>query len=153
MAARYQITRYHLTLSSFAGVVPLASHWWCRLRWVNDAGENQEADAEHGRGDERTGRFDTQAAARTAGLRLARKLADGGYYIVTEGSWAVIDPQPTLSAPGNLKERLNALHRRFEKLDGWEAPKEKWPAVQIVCDNWTALIGEQSKRPKVVRRG
>jgi hypothetical protein len=138
---KYNLRRYHLSLSSFAGIVFNASHWWCRIRWTDDEGHDQEADAERGRGGERTGRFDTKVAARAAGLRLIRKIADG-YYVVTEGSSGVIDPQEVLSAPGNLKSRLNALWRKFEKLDGWEAPKEAWPEVQAICDNWSKLIGE-----------
>ena len=140
-AHAYNLRRYHLTLSSFAGVVFSASHWWCRIRWTDDDGKGQEMDAERGRGDERTGRFDTQAAARSAGLRLVRKIAEG-YYVVTEGSAAVIDPQPVLSAPGNLKQRLNTLYRKFDKLDGWESPKSVWPSVQAVCNSWSSLIGE-----------
>ncbi len=141
------LRRYHLTLSSFAGIVFGASHWWCRIRWTDESGEDQEADAEHGRGDERTNRFDTKVAARSAGLRLVRKLAAGTYYVVTEGSNAIIDPLPTLSAPGNLKQRLNTLFRKFEKLNGWEAPRSTWPDVQAVCDSWSSLIGE-SYRPR-----
>lgn len=140
------LRRYHLSLSSFAGIVPLASHWWCRLRWTDEDGEDQEADAEHGRGDERSGRFETEAAARAAGLRLARRLADGSHYVVTEGSNAVIDPQPTLSAPGNLKQRLNTLWRRFEELNGWDGPRAGWPAVQAVADSWSSLIGEGGRK-------
>lgn len=141
MTRAYNLRRYHLSLSSFAGIVFSASHWWCRVRWTDDSGRDHEADAECGRGDQRTGRFATKAAARSAGLRLIRRIADG-YYVVTEGSDAVIDPQPVLSAPGNLKQRLNTLCRKFEKLDGWEAPKSTWPAVQAVCDTWSKLIGE-----------
>lgn len=132
--------RYRLTLSSFAGIVFDASHWWCRIRWTDDAGDH-EVDAEHGRGDEVTNRFMTKTSARAAGLRLVRKM-DKGFYIVTEGSAAIIDPQETLSAPGNLKQRLNDLWRAFEKLDGWGAPKSEWPAVQIICDGWSQLIGD-----------
>lgn len=152
MSDNYKLIRYHLSLSSFAGIVFNASHWWCRIRWTTDDGrEYQEADAEHGREDERTARFTTKAAARAAGLRLARKLAAGGYYIVTEGSYAVIDPQETLSAPGNLKQRLNVLWRQFEKLDGWEAPRDRWPEVQVICDNWSSLIGENLAPPRATK--
>lgn len=145
MSKRYHLQRYHLTLSSFAGIVFNASHWWCRIRWTDEAGEDHEADAERGRGDERTARFDTQAAARSAGLRVVRKLAGDSHYVVTEGSNAVIDPQPTLSAPGNLKQRLNKLYRSFEKLNGWGCPPEVEPAVQAICDSWSSLIGEAYK--------
>lgn len=148
----YKLRRYYLSLSTFGGIVPWASHWWCRIYWEDDAGKDHEANAEHGRGVSRTGSFDTIAAARSAGLRLIRKLADkdwpdATYRIVTRGNPAVIDPQETLSAPGNLKPRLNKLWREFEKLNGWEAPKEKWPEVQKVCDNWSALLGERWEKP------
>jgi hypothetical protein len=151
----YKLRRYHLTLSSFAGIVFSASHWWCRIRWVDDEGEDQEMDAEHGRGDSRTGRFETQAAARSAGLRLVRKIASG-FYVVTEGSNAIIDPQPVLSAPGNLKRRLNLLYRKFEDLDGWDAPKARWPEVQKVCDSWSRMVdgvGQRVARAKAARHG
>lgn len=139
---RYNLHRYRLSLSSFSGIVAGASHWWCRIRWVDAAGDDHEADAEHGRGSERSSRFDTKAAARAAGLRLVRRIADG-YYVVTEGSDAVIDPQRALSAPGNLKERLNALWRKFEAMNGWDAPRNSWPDVQKVCDSWSRLIGDR----------
>jgi len=142
-ASRYLCPRrYRLTLSSFAGIVFNASHWWCRIRWTDDDGVDQEADVEHGRGDERTGRFMTRSSARAAGLRLVRRLSDGPY-IVTEGSNAVIDPQEVLSAPGNLKQRLNTLWREFESMDGWDGPKSEWPAVQTVCDSWARLVGDR----------
>lgn len=136
--------RYWLTLSTFAGFVPGARHWWCRVHWLNNDGRIESLDAEHGRGDGRTGRFDAEAAARSAGLRLARTLANGGYYTVTEGDPGVVDPQRTLSAPGNLKARLNSLWRAFEKLDGWRAPKSKWVETQKICDSWSHLIGERA---------
>ena len=137
----YDLRRYHLSLSSFGGIVPGASHWWCRIRWVDDAGADQERDAEHGRGDDRTSRFDTKTLARSAGLRLVRSIAEG-YYVVTEGSHCVIDPQPVLSAPGNLQMRLNNLQRAFEKLNGWGCAKIDEPKVQAICDSWESLIGE-----------
>jgi hypothetical protein len=137
--------RYHLSLSSFAGIVFNASHWWCRIRWTDDAGEYQERDAEHGRGDDRTNRFMTKASARAAGLRLVRKI-EPGLYIVTEGSDAIVDPQECLSAPGNLKQRLNTLWRAFEELNGWGASKAAWPAVQIICDSWSQLVGDKPSK-------
>jgi hypothetical protein len=140
-----ELIRYRLSLSSFAGIVAGASHWWCRVRWLNEAGDYDEADAEHGRGFMRSGRFDTKSAARSSGVRLARKLADGRYYVVTEGSECVIDPQRCLSAPGNLKRRLNELWTRFEKLDGWDAPESRQKDVQAICDSWSSLIGERWK--------
>lgn len=144
-SARYKFPRrYRLSLSSFAGIVSTASHWWCRLHWLDDEGEWQEADAERGRGAEKTGRFDTKAQARAAGLRLARRLADGSPYIVTEGSDAVVDPQETLSAPGNLKQRLNDLWREFEAMRGWSAPRAEWPELQKICDSWSRLVGDRS---------
>lgn len=142
MNGSYALRRYHLTLTTYAGIVPLASHWRCRLRWTTDDNDH-EADAERGRGDNRTMRFDTEAAARRAGLRLARKLSAGGYYIVTEGSHCVLDPQPVLSAPGNLKQRLNAIYRAFDKLGRWDVPRSVWPAVTAVCDTWSRVIGQK----------
>lgn len=148
VTSRYPtLRRYRLTLSSFAGIVFNASHWWCRIRWVDDEGKDQEADAEHGRDTLttcRSSRFETKAAARAAGLRLVRKIADGEFYVVTEGSHCVIDPQETLSAPGNLKQRLNSIWKEFEKLDGWECSKDQESAVQKICDNWSRLIGEKT---------
>ncbi len=141
----YRLRRYHLSLTSFAGIVFNASHWWCRLYWTDEDGEDHEADAEHGRGDDREMRFADKASARAAGLRLARRLAEKDgvrYYVVTEGHHAVIDPQRCLSAPGNLKTRLNQLWRAFEK-KGWDVPKAEYPKVQAVCDDWTRLIGER----------
>lgn len=151
----YHLRRYRLSLSSFQGIVFLASHWYCRIHWIDEEGNDQEADAECGRGDAKTNRFDTKKAARAAGLRLVRRIADKearrtsswlGYYVVTEGSYAVLDPQEVLSAPGNLKTRLNILWRGFEKFDGWNARKEVWPAVQLLCDTWSALIGAPFSR-------
>jgi hypothetical protein len=136
--------RYCLSLSSFAGVVPCASHWWCRVRWTDATGEEYEADAENGRGDKRTGRFNTKAAARAAGLRLVRKIAHDPY-IVTEGSHCVIDPQQTLSGPPRLKTQLNALWRKFEALNGWSCPKDAEPKVQAICDAWSKLLGESTR--------
>jgi hypothetical protein len=136
-----RLQRYYLSLSSYAGIVFNASHWWCRIRWTDENGEDHEADAEHGRGNERSMRFASKSAARAAGLRLVRKLAEGTYYVVTEGSHAAIDPQETLIAPGNLKQRLNTLWKQFEALNGWDGPRSEWPAVQKVCDRWSSLIG------------
>ncbi len=137
--------RYHLSLSTFAGIAPGASHWWCRVRWEDEAGKDHEASAERGRGAARSERFDTRAAAAAAGLRMVRRLAAAGghRYIVTEGTWGIADPRRCLSAPGNLKSRLNLLWRRFEALDGWDGPKAGWPAVQAVCDSWSSLVGSR----------
>ena len=66
MARAYDLRRYHLTLSSWVGIAIGASHWYCRIRWTDEDGTDQEMDAEHGHGDERTSRFDTKAAARSA---------------------------------------------------------------------------------------
>lgn len=141
----YRLQRYNLSLSSFAGLVATASHWWCRVHWTTEDGEDHEADAQcmdqEYKG-ERTGRFNTKARARAAGIRLAHRLAerDGHtYHVIVEGH-AHMDPMPCLSAPGNLRKRLNDLWRRYEKLDGWEAPRDRWPEVQEVCDRWDALI-------------
>lgn len=145
--SRYHLTRFHLGLSTFGGLVPFASHWWCRLRWEDENGGRHEADAEHGRGDDRTGRFNTEKAARAAGLRLAKKLANdlpgSTYYVVTEGTYGHIDPGECLAAPGNLRERLNKLWRAYEKMNGWEAPKDQWPKLQKICDRWNELVGEK----------
>lgn len=140
MARPYKCTRFHLSLSSFEGIVFGASHWFCRLHWENEKGEDQEADAEWGKEDERSGRFLTEAKARAAGLRLAKKLADGTYYIVTEGSNAYIDPQPVLSAPGNLKQRLNTIQAEFEAFDGWNAQKTDWPKLEEITKRWQTLM-------------
>lgn len=146
--SQYHITRVHLSLSTFSGIVPCASHFWCRLKWKNEKGEYCEADAEHGRGDDRTARFDTEKAARAAGLRLVRKLSeknwpDMQYCVVTEGTYGHLDPGRCLSAPGNLKERLNKLWRQYEDMDGWNAPKDQWPKLQKICDRWNELVGEK----------
>lgn len=142
--SRYNLIRFHLSLSSFAGIVFGASHWWCKLRWVDDVRGDLEADAERGRGwRNKQSRFDTKAAARAAGLRLAKRLADGRYYVVTEGSWACVDPQPVLSAPGNLKERANALLKKFEELGCWDGPKSDYPKVTALCDRWSQLVGSR----------
>lgn len=148
MKDTYKLTRYHLSLTTFAGIVIGAKHWWCRLTWRDVAGKYQEADAEHGPDDDRRRSFDTRTSARRAGLKLAHQIADG-YYLVTEGSSAVIDPQLTLYAPGNLKARLNKLYNSFEKLDGWEAPKDQWPEIQKICDSWESLIGGRTRTANV----
>lgn len=143
---RYKLVRYRISLSSWVGIAFNASHWYCRVRWLDAAGRDYlEADAERGRGDDKTMRFDDEASARASGLRLAHRLAEKhehSWYVVTEGSHCTIDPQKTLSAPGNLKQRLNTLWRAYEKMDGWSAPKSQWPALQKICDRWCVLIGE-----------
>lgn len=129
----YELTRFRLTLSTFAGIVTHASHWWCRIRWLDNNGVRQEAEPEHGRDYERTARFDSVAAARAAGLRLIRQIGKRDnihYRVVTEGS-----------APGNLKVRANKLWREFEALDGWEAARDRWPEVEGICDQWDLLVG------------
>lgn len=149
--SRYNLIRFHLSLSSFAGIVFGASHYWCKLRWVDEHGEEHEADAEHGRGDAKEMRFATEQAARSAGLRLAKRLAAGSYYVVTEGTHNHLDPGPTRSAPGNLKERLNKLYRDFEALDGWNAPKEKHAELERISDRWTLLAGGHKEKPRARR--
>jgi hypothetical protein len=160
----YRVRRYFLTLSTFAGLVPWASHWWCRLRWVDEADERHEADAERKDGDYETGQFPTKKAARAAGLRLAKKLSkDVSFYLVTEGDWAECSPQPCLTAPGNLKARLNKLWRSFDKLDGYACPRPVLPAVTAIDNAWNALMtavaigpASQEARPtrsRAARRG
>lgn len=146
----YKLRRYYLSLSSFEGIVFGASHWFCRIRWTSDAGEDHEADAECGRGDDRSSRFNTKAAARAAGVRLVKRFAkhdDVVHFVITEGSHCIIDPQRVLVAPGNLTSRLNKLWERFEKLDGWGCAPVMESTVQKICDSWTSLIGDVERKP------
>lgn len=134
-----------MSLSTWAGISPGARHYYCRLVWYSEHQRN-EINAECGRGDRRTMRFDDEKSARAAGLRLARKLGgDGeghGYYLVTLGSCSVLDPQEVLSAPGNLRARLNKLWRRYEKLygTGSDARAEDWPALDEITDEWNRIV-------------
>ena len=142
-AMNHQITRVRLTLTSWEGLSPFASHWYCRIRWTDSRGEDHELDAEHRRGVHRTKAFDKKVDARAAGVALAKRACRARWKVVTEGSGAVIDPQECLFAPGNLRSRLNRLWREFEELGGWDEPKVFWPRLEEICDSWSRLIGDK----------
>lgn len=144
----YELARYHLTLSTWEGIAPGASHWYCTVVRYDQRHEAdlREIRVERGRGDARTLRFDTRAQAVAAGLRKVRQIAEG-YYLVIDGRSSCLDPQRCLRAPGNLRGRLNRLWRRFEALDGWEAPKERWPEVDKIARSWAYMTGQPIPDP------
>jgi hypothetical protein len=136
------VKRFWLTLSTYADIVFNAKHWFCRIRWIDEQGKTREEDAECMRNGGESMRFDTKKAALSAGLLLAKKNASGGPYFITKGSNCVIDPQEVLSAPGDQAGPLNALWSRFEELGGWDSERDRWPEVQAICDEWTAMIAK-----------
>ena len=139
--------RFRLSLSTFGGIVPGASHWWCRIAW-REGRDYREENAERvirgsrnvEQGGQRTQRFDTIALAQSAGLRLARKLAAGSEYVVTKGPASHLDPQEILVGPPAFRREGNKIWRDFEKLDGWSAPKHLEPKVEALQQRWDALL-------------
>lgn len=137
--------RFHLTLSTYGGLVPGAYHTFARVRYSDD-GARVEVDL--GRN---YGRFEREAGALQAARRwFAREAPEGS--LLTIGEPAVVDPQRVLCGPTELKARANRLWRSFERLDGWGAPRAVWPAVQAVTDAWSAVLAEHW-RGLALRRG
>lgn len=129
-----KVDRYRLSLSTFGGVVPGAFHYFARIRYTEN-GKTIEVDL----GKDSTGRY----ARRSSAIRAARAWFDehaplGSF--LTEGPYAVLDPQEIIAGPSSLRRQANALWREFEKLDGWGAPRSDHPRVQAICDSWDAVL-------------
>jgi hypothetical protein len=130
--------RYYLTVSTFEGIVPGARHYYGRIRWTEGLSDRKEHDV----GSEGTYgsiRYLKKDYLLKAARRWFRKVAVKGA-IMTIGSDSVIDPQQVVEAEASFKRQANYIWRQFEKLQGWDAPKEKWPEVQKLCDEWSALV-------------
>lgn len=130
--------RYWLTVSSFAGVVFGATHSYGRIRFYpqGEEGKTQEVDVGPGY----AYRYNTEASLRRAALRWFDKNAPD-LSVMTLGDIGVVDPQQIIRAkPRDVLAAANDLWRKFEKLNGWGAPRDQHPRVQVLCDEWEALL-------------
>ena len=128
--------RYWLSLRTWAGLVPMASHWMPRIVWTEN-GEERDVDIRPKRSKEHA--FTKRASAVTAVLKWFDENTSWGC-ILTVGSRSTLDPQEILAGPARVKREANALWKKFEKYDGWNAPRPQWPEVQKICDAWEAAL-------------
>lgn len=130
--------RYWLSVSSYRGIAPGATHWYGRVSYYA-GGKIQEWSVGDNVRTYNT-QFGSVATLRRAAVAWFKRNAVTGGSLLTVGSMATLDPQEMLAGPKRLLTECNALWRRFEKLNGWDAPKEKHDKVQQLCDAWELII-------------
>lgn len=128
--------RYWLSLRTWAGLVPMACHWMPRVVWTEN-GQEQEVDIRPKKSKEHA--YTRRADAVKAVLKWFAENATPGS-ILTVGSRSTLDPQEVLAGPARVMREANALWKKFEKYDGWNAPKDQWPEVQKISDAWEAAL-------------
>jgi len=119
----------HLSISSYRGISPGAIHFygslWCdgerielkKKMDAKDASYLSTKDYKYHAG-EMTERFNLENEIREIAIQSWKK-----YYpeadVLLEGSSGILDPQKCLDGPPLLKDRINKLWQRAEKIGGW----------------------------------
>ncbi len=143
----------HLTVSTYSGMCPDASHWMGRLRLegskddINVEYELTVSQAKTMNRDNRENgddyrykpgsistRFFTEEELVTDAIALATKL---GVTLLFKGSHCILDPQPVLIGPEPLKTQLNALVAEAEANDWWEGDEA---TMEDISKRWEALL-------------
>lgn len=129
------MNRYYLTLSTWAELVPFASHYYGRITYKED-GVRKEVDVGEGG---KSLRYANKKNLMRAAKRWFQKNTDAGSFM-TLGSSSMLDPQKIIAGPEELTKTANRIWQDFEKLNGWDAPKDKWHEVQNLCNQWDQVL-------------
>lgn len=143
----------HLTITTYGGVVPGASHYRGRLRigkeeidveyklTVKTAKQLNIEDRRAGRTDytykpgQMACRFFDEESVIKATVEYVQQ-NHPEIEVLFQGSRSILDPQPVLMGPEPIKTELNKLVAEAEAIDYWEEDEEK---MQDIADRWEAL--------------
>jgi hypothetical protein len=145
------MTRYYLSISTWAGLAPGATHYYGRI--VSDFKavvpkpkvgldfDCEEYDVERAKAYKgwKT-RFDSEEQVIAAAIKTFLRLKLKGLLYI--GSCGTAQPKRVLLAPKSLLEKAkqeNRLWRQMEKVyarGGWEKREKE---MQTICDQWEAL--------------
>lgn len=87
---------------------------------------------------DKTGRFDTKDAIRTAAKKVWKSAFPAGVVLI-EGSRCSADPHPILVGPADLKQRVNEMCEEAEAFGRWEGDEGK---MEMLCKEWGSLMKE-----------
>lgn len=149
----------HLELSSYAGIAPLAYHYYARLRFnnfdqtlekpltVKEAAEWNKEDRRRGEVIRmwKPGDYSNKFSTKEQAIEFAKevfyeKLVPLGAKILIKGSYASCDPRPVIAWSEDSKqvaERLNVIAEKAEEIDFWAKDKAQ---MQKLCDRWDKVL-------------
>ena len=117
---------YFISIATYIGFVPWASHWWADVR---------DNDGEHVY-DNLSKQYKTEKEAVGDAIDwFVRERKKGD--VLIKGLYASCDPSEVLRGPKKFKEAANALWRKAEKMGRWEGDERGMAAI---CRKWDALM-------------
>jgi hypothetical protein len=132
--------RYYLTISSYAGLVPGAKHYYGRIRWRDKLPKAKEPRCETLEENLGWGGFKSKKSLIKAALQWFKKNA-GPEDVLVLGGMADICAFPVLAGPKELIARAHETVLAWEKAyppDGSDA--RDWPAADKAADDWRKIF-------------
>lgn len=133
------MTTYVLSISTFAGLVPGARHFFGRIRWRCRARDEMlEHSLERTVDGRETSSFDEREEIVELAKRFVGEWQPGDLLLL--GVWANCDPMEVIAGDPAVVERAKALYARAVEIDFWEKREHKAEMTRI-CSEWDKLTG------------